>query len=354
MDNYEHWEQLFLKTVLPALTRFDEFISEHSPLRINPKKNIARIELFCRIMYGCAVWYPRASSEHKALVCNAFQTGMSKIEWECGDQLLVEMGQLCLGFMRAPALWHDLPITTQQQVKAIVRKADTFDAHNNNWNLFKAAVKLFQARNENREPIEARKILSKFETWYVGDGWYRDGPHFAIDYYNSLVILPFLTDLYEFIGDRVGHARALCYLQRQSEFLERLIGSDGSYPLFGRSMVYRCGVFHALAYAAWKNVLPASLEHGSVRAALTAVLDRTFVPENYDERGFLRLGFHGSQPGIADAYSNNGSTYMALLAFLPLGLARDHPFWLANSRDWTQRRAWSGGNVALDKKITNV
>ncbi len=352
MDNYARWEDLFLQTVLPVLTHFNNFVPEYSPLRNNPNQNVAHIELFCRTMYGCATWYPRASSDNKALVCSAFQRCLTNINWECEDQLLVEIGQLCLGLLRAPALWRDLSQETRQRYKAIVRKADLYEPHNNNWILFKAAVKLFRARQENRDAHETRQILKAFEKWYVGDGWYRDGSYFTMDYYNSLVILPFLTDLYEMCGDRVGHARALRYLQRQSEFLERLISADGSYPLFGRSMVYRCGVFHALAYAAWKDVLPASLERGAVRAALTAVLERTFVKENYDERGFLRLGFFGSQPSLADGYSNNGSTYLALLDFLPLGLSRDHPFWTAEARDWTQRCAWTGGNVGLDKKLT--
>jgi hypothetical protein len=337
---------------MPVLTRFHDFMPSYSPLRTKQNENVAHIELFCRTMYGCATWYVHASPEHKALVLSAFQSGLQSIEWLCEDQLLVEIGQLTLGLMRAPALWRDLLPGTRQQFMKIVRSADAFEPHNNNWKLFKAAVKLFRARQRNRDAYETRQILKEFEKWYVGDGWYRDGPHFAMDYYNSLVILPFLTDCYELLGDRKGYERVLRYLQRQCEFLERLIAADGSYPLFGRSMVYRCGVFHALAYAAWKDVLPPSLSRGAVRAALTAVLERTFVKENYDERGFLHLGFFGPQPSIADGYSNNGSTYLALLAFLPLGLVRDHPFWTDESCVWTQRRAWAGEHVGLDKKLT--
>jgi len=306
-------------------------------------------------MYASVGWYMyTASSEQKQIVRTAFQRGVETIQWDCGDQLLVEIGQLCLGLLRCNALWHDLLPGTKMRFLSIVNKADGFPPHNNNWKLFSASVKLFLARESGKQPLETRKLLQEYEKWYAGDGWYRDGPHFAMDYYNSLVILPFLTDLYEFLSDRGGYDRALRYLQRHAEFLERLIHADGSYPVFGRSAVYRCGAFHALAYAAWKDVLPASLDRGAVRGALTAVLKRTFVPANYDDRGFLHLGFHGFQPSIADSYSNNGSTYMALLAFLPLALVREHPFWSSDAQSSTQQRIWNGENVGLDKKITQV
>ncbi len=353
MDNYDEWKCLFEQTLHPVLTNIDTFVPVYSPLNRRPNANVAHIELFCRTHYASTGWYMHiATSEQKQMVRDAFQRGVETLRWDCGDQLLVEMGQLCLGLMRCPALWRDLLPGTKTQFLTLVRKADAFPPHNNNWKLFSASVKLFLARESGKEPLETRKILREFEKWYVGDGWYTDGPHFAMDYYNSLVILPFLTDLYELVGNRGGHERALRYLQRHAEFLERLIHPDGSYPMFGRSAVYRCGVFHALAYAAWKDILPASLDRGAVRAALTAVLQRTFVPDNYDERGFLHLGFYGFQPSVADSYSNNGSTYMALLAFLPLALDRAHPFWTTESQPLTQQRIWNGECVGVDKKLT--
>ena len=33
------------------------------------------------------------------------------------------------------------------------------------------------------------------EDWYKGDGWYGDGEAFHLDYYNSLVIHPMLTEV---------------------------------------------------------------------------------------------------------------------------------------------------------------
>lgn len=72
---------------------------------------------------------------------------------------------------------------------------------------------------------------------------------------------------------------------------------------------------------------------------MTAVIKRMFGDDrNFNEKGFLTLGFNGKQPNISDWYTNNGSLYMASLAFLPLGLPADHTFWTSPAEDWTSKR----------------
>ena len=69
---------------------------------------------------------------------------------------------------------------------------------------------------------------------------------------------------------------------------------------------------------------------------------------NFNEKGFLTLGFNGSQPHISDWYTNNGSLYMASLAFLPLGLPADHPFWTDAPQAWTSKKSWGGEEFPKD------
>ena len=63
--------------------------------------------------------------------------------------------------------------------------------------------------------------------------------------------------------------------------------------------------------------------------------------KNFNEKGYLRIGFTQSQPNIADWYTNNGSMYITSVAFLPLGLPASHPFWTDAPMDWTSKRACS-------------
>ena len=91
------------------------------------------------------------------------------------------------------------------------------------------------------------------------------------------------------------------------------------------------------------------MTNGQVRAGMTAVIERMFGNDrNFNEKGFLTLGFNGSQPGISDYYTNNGSLYMASLAFLPLGLPADDPFWTDAAQPWTSKKEWDGDDFPRD------
>ena len=111
--------------------------------------------------------------------------------------------------------------------------------------------------------------------------------------------------------------RAVKRMQRFGMILERFISPEGTLPVFGRSITYRTGTLQPLALLAWREWLPKELPNGQVRAAMTAVIKRMFSDNhNFNEKGFLTLGFNGKQPNISDWYTNNGSLYMASLAFL--------------------------------------
>ena len=106
-----------------------------------------------------------------------------------------------------------------------------------------------------RQPSDTYRIsssLRKIEEWYVGDGWYSDGPRFAFDYYNSFVIHPMYIEALEIITEagkreKIGNMpgcnfhEAIRRAQRFGVILERLISPEGTLPVFGRSITYRTG-----------------------------------------------------------------------------------------------------------------
>jgi hypothetical protein len=75
------------------------------------------------------------------------------------------------------------------------------------------------------------------------------------------------------------------------------------------------------------------------------------VDGNFNEKGFLQLGFAGHQPDLADWYTNNGSLYLTSEIFLLLGLPADHSFWTSEAQDWTSKKAWSGKSFPKDHAI---
>ena len=48
--------------------------------------------------------------------------------------------------------------------------------------------------------VYKRQALRKVEEWYVGDGFYSDGPGFAFDYYNSFVLHPMYVECLEAVS----------------------------------------------------------------------------------------------------------------------------------------------------------
>lgn len=130
--------------------------------------------------------------------------------------------------------------------------------------------------------------------------------------------------------------------------LERMIGPDGTFLPIGRSLAYRCGVFHLLAMAAQEQWLPKELSYGTVREALGAVICKTLGADSYRDDGFLKIGLCAGQPSIGEPYISTGSLYYACLAFLPLGLPKDHAYWTEQKADWTQKRIWNGLDVMAD------
>ena len=83
--------------------------------------------------------------------------------------------------------------------------------------------------------------MNKLNEWYLSDGWYSDGPEFALDYYTSYVIHPMYVEILEVCKAKkfltpVSTVLAICRMQRFNVFIERLISPEGTYPAFGRSV----------------------------------------------------------------------------------------------------------------------
>lgn len=178
-----------------------------------------------------------------------------------------------------------------------------------------------------------------------------------MDYYNSFVIHPMLTDVLR-VMKKHGMPEA-SFLETQEERLgryaaqlERFISPEGTFPVVGRSIVYRFGAFHALSQASLLHLLPDGIHPAQVRCALTAVIRRQLQsPKNFDADGWLRVGFTGEQLGMSESYINTGSVYLCAMGLLPLGLPGDDPFWSAPYTEWTNLKAWNGIDVPADSAL---
>lgn len=282
-----------------------------------------------------------------------------KLNFTKHAQPIVDAAYLAHAFLRAPeALWEPLDdVTKQRYIESFKVLRDRTGAYNN-WLLFTGLTEAFiLQQGDKADPFRMKIAKNKIQEWYIGDGWYSDGSKFSMDYYNSYVIHPMMVEMLEILKTRnlateEEYVQAMDRMIRHAEYCERIIGPDGRYPAFGRSVTYRSAAFQSLADVALHEKLPEFIKPAQVRCALTAVHHNLYDgDQNFDENGWLVLGFNGHQPEAADTYTSTGSLYMATLSFLPLGLPADNPFWTDAPADWTSKKAWAGEKLKKDYKV---
>lgn len=339
------------------------------------RKEVSYLEAFGRTMCGIGPWLSlgpdetaegQLRAEYIDMACRALKNSVDPDSPDhlCFDnrhtQPLVDAAFLAQGVLRAgDQIWGRLDEETKADYIRELKISRSIRPFESNWLLFASMVEaaLLEYTGEcdmERLTYGVRRFMQ--DGWYKGDGLYGDGPAFHMDYYNSLVIHPMLTDVMEImVKHGLLDAESLdLQLVRESRYatiLEKFISPEGTFPVVGRSIVYRCGHLHALAHVALRERLEKGITPAQVRSAMTAVFRNQFsAPENFDGE-WLTVGFAGHQINMSEAYINTGSTYLCLAAFLPLGLPADNEFWTASAADWTSRKAWRGVDVGADKAI---
>lgn len=336
------------------------------------RSRVAYLEAFGRTLSGIAPWLNGngGSGEEEALrkqyrqwalkaVTHAVNPASPDYLTWTGGQPLVDGSFFALGLIRCPWLWNNLPDTTRQQVvTALLSTRHTIPSYSN-WILFSGMIEAFFCKYDlPYDKVRIEYGIREFaQHWYVGDGMFSDGMNFAFDYYNSYVIQPYLATIintlqakgraYEWFSPRFDKIS-----KRYAEIQERLINTDGTFPVTGRSITYRSGAFHHLADMSFRKQLPVSLSPGQVRSALTAVLKRTMAsPQTFTKEGWLNIGLYGNQPDLGESYINTGSLYLSAAIFLPLGLPQSDPFWASAPAPWTAVKVWKGDDLPADHAL---
>ena len=361
--------------VLDALSR--RRLKAEMPVEAQPgtkdRATYSPLEAFARLLCGIAPWLelPADNSDegqarkHFAELAregvNAATDPASpdRMNFSKGGQPLVDAAFLAQSLLRAPAeLWHKLAPRVQANVVSALKETRSIQPPESNWQLFATMIEVF-LQHAGEQPDDARLWagIRKYRDWYLGDGVYGDGPEFHWDYYNSFVIHPMLLESLDLVRGRAAEWKSLWQrekdrLTRWAAIQERLIAPDGTYPAIGRSIAYRCGAFQGLALAALRHALPAEIEPGQARRALTAVIRRTLEqPGTWDANGWLRIGLSGHQPSLGETYISTGSLYLCSAALLPLGLPSSDPFWSAPGAPTTWEKVWSGTDVPADHAL---
>lgn len=373
------WVESLYKIANPVIENLaNGTLRKNMPLEVAPgyglkADQVSYLEAVGRTLAGVAPWLAlpdddtpegklRKEMREKVLkgLTNAVDpSNPDYLNFRIYQQPIVDAAYLAHTFLRAPeALWEPLDDITKKRYAEEFKSLRNRTGAYNNWLLFAAINETFlQKIGEESDPARINIARYKIKEWYVGDGWYSDGGKFSMDYYNDFVIHPMLVDMLQTLVEfkkvkQDEYDEALRRMIRHAEFSERIISPEGTYPVFGRSVTYRTAAFQSLAQVALMEKLPSHVTPAQVRCGLTKVFRNMYEGnQNFDDNGWLVLGFNGHQPEMADGYTSTGSLYMATLGFLSLGLPSDNKFWTDAPADWTSKKAWSNGKVKKDYKV---
>lgn len=375
-DTRQYWLEILEKIASPVLTALaEDQLKARMPVESTGKNRemYSHLEAFGRLLSGISPWLNLEDGPDKkenelrnkyfSLAVKALQNAVNPsskdyMNFTEGGQPLVDAAFLAHGLIRSPTLWNALSKDVQKQVYNALLLTRGIKPGRSNWLLFSGMIEAFFLKyGFDYDKMRVDYAISQHEQWYKGDGVYGDGPDFHWDYYNSFVIQPFLTDILRIVAlhDK-SYSQTLETITtravRYAAVQERFIAADGSFPVIGRSMVYRGGAFQNLANIALLQKLPKEVKPAQVREALTAVIRKTNEsPGNYDAKGWLRIGLNGHQPRLSEAYISTGSLYLCAVILLPLGLPADNEFWAAAPQRWTSKKVWDGEDLDADHAI---
>ena len=248
------------------------------------------------------------------------------------DQRLVEMASYGLGLsLMGNRLTDCLSEREVLNLHAWLNQIADAQMPDSNWNYFAIIVQLgFKRAGLPYDQAAIDQRFALMEAYYLGDGWYSDGPGRPKDYYISMAFHFYGLIYATLSGDE---ARAEVLRERSRLFAEDFIywsAGDGASVPFGRSLTYR---FAMVAF--WSAVAFSELDvftPGIVKGIILRHLRWWQQRPITDRDGILTLGFAYPNLAMCEDYNSPGSPYWALKSYLILALPEAHPFWQAEEQ----------------------
>lgn len=248
------------------------------------------------------------------------------------DQRIVESADigLAIWFSRA-RVFDQMSEEERGQIIRWLEQADDKETWYDNWILFPVlpmTVRLRLGYPVDVELLDAR--LDQLEAFYQGDGWYVDGAYSEYELYNAWMFgWHFL--LWAWIDGERRPEYAERVLQRARSFLQgfqHFFGANGSYPAWGRSIVYRFSAVACFATGYLLKIAPTT--PGGLRRLMSGSLAYFFNHGFIDPTDhFVLQGYHGDMPYAGEAYISPGSPEWACHALAALMFDAADPFWTA-------------------------
>ncbi len=249
------------------------------------------------------------------------------------DQRFVEMAAIASGILFAPEkVWEPLSREAKGNLAQWLYGINEYIIPDCNWQFFMILVNAAlrkQGCRFSQEKLDSG--LEKIESYYLGDGWYRDGGSAQKDYYISFA-MHYYGLLYAAAMEKEEPERCLRFKERAEIFARDFIywfDENGAALPYGRSLAYRFGeaaFWSAYVFAGLKDI-PA----GVVKGILARHLSWWDQQKICDRDGVLTIGYAYPNLIMAERYNAPGSPYWGMKSLLCLALSDNHEFWRAKA-----------------------
>jgi hypothetical protein len=251
------------------------------------------------------------------------------------DQRFVEMAAIACGLIFTPKkVWEPLGEKGKEDLANWLYGINEHIIPDCNWQFFMILVNVALKKLGRRYDKERLKSgLLKIESYYTGDGWYRDGGSSQKDYYISFA-LHYYGLMYAKAMEAEDPERCLRFKERAVLFARDFLywfDENGAALPYGRSLSYRFGqaAFWSAYVFAGLDDIPTGIVKGIISRHISWWMDQTM----FDRDGVLTIGYSYPNLIMAERYNAPGSPYWAMKLLLCLALDDDHPFWKTESEE---------------------
>jgi hypothetical protein len=248
------------------------------------------------------------------------------------DQRIVENADIAVAiWMSRERVFNKMTKAEQEQIMAWLAQVDGKGTYTDNWILFTAMAQVVRHHLGFPSPMDdLDNRLMQIGEFYRGDGWYVDGPTDEFELYNAWMF-GWHYLLWTWIdGDRRPDHRQQV-LERGRSFINgfsHFFGANGSYPAWGRSIVYRFAALAPFAVGHFLNIAPE--DPGLLRRLSSGCIRYFYDHDMFDPEGhFVSQGYHGDFPPAGEAYISPGSPYWCCHGLFALTFDREDLFWTA-------------------------
>ncbi|KAH0614309.1 uncharacterized protein H6S33_006195 [Morchella sextelata] len=258
-------------------------------------------------------------------------------ETRARDQRMVEMSPIGFSLAVAPgAMWEPLGKREKENVVKWLNAINDKEMPNTNWLWFRVFANLGLSKvGAPFDPERLKADLDHLDTFYLGDGWSRDGPEGVrqLDYYSGSFAIQYAQLVYSKLAADTDPVRSKEYRDRARKYAAdfvHMFDEEGRAIPFGRSTTYRMAMAAFWGAVAFADVeLPAPLSWGVIKGILLRNLRWWSHQDIFSSDGTLSIGYCYPNMYFTENYNSPGSPYWGMKAFIPLALSESHPFWKA-------------------------